>query len=247
LISRVVIFLSLAGCILFSYFFVYFPARDNAQVILVKSSYELQSGTQLSYFLQTYKPKNKKERFPLLVVMYAVGFDVDQTLAAWRKDARDHQMMLLVPDQTHPDAEKYYGAKAYIHLIEELVKKYPIDRRNIYLLGISKGALIGERMIQSNSDLFRGGILAANPDTDLWKVKKNQEGARYPSLLLIHGGADYQYPIQLVRRKVSDLIEKEVDVRLLEIPDAKHEYRRSWNSVILRWIELEREIQKSYS
>lgn len=89
-------------------------------------------------------------------------------------------VLILKPSQEAADI---------IAIVKELVLRYPIDPKRIFLVGYSMGASTAQNLMNLQPDLFAGLIsIAGVPDTsniDLWSKKP---------IYLIHGALDNENP-----------------------------------------------------
>lgn len=184
----------------------------------------------IPYHLLVMKPEKPGERFPLLVVLHGRGGSGAGYLEVWRKEAEARRFMLLAPDR-----EQAYGDKAFYGLVTDVLKRYPVKKKRIYLAGVSAGALLGRWFLMGRPDFWQGVILIASPTGDRWTAEADVR--RFPPVLFVHGGKDNQFPVQKIVDHVETLKARGVRTGLIREPEGGHEHRPEWNGEIFDWLE----------
>ena len=181
----------------------------------------------LSYHLLTFKPERTTQRFPLILAFHGTGDEGRKYLEVWKKEALGNRVFVLAPEITFINNEVFY------QWLDRIIDRYPIDRKKIFLAGVSSGALTARWMMLERPSFWKGVIFVASPD-DGWVEKLDLRN--FPSLLFVHGGRDKQYSLRRISGLVESLRRSGVDAQLIADSKAGHEHRPEWNARIFEWI-----------
>ena len=104
------------------------------------------------------------------------------------------------------------GCTALMHSLEEIQQHYPVDRKRIFLLGFSMGAMISLTAALSHPDRFRGIIAHSGllPEQDKLNYRWDELGRS--SFLILHGTDDPVIPVTYGRQAYQQLKDAQADV-----------------------------------
>ncbi len=142
--------------------------------------------------------------------------------------------MLLAPTQTQGYRNEPSDLEEFYQRVEEAARRHPVDRKRVFLMGTSSGALMARWLAVHRPSYWRGVILIASPTAESWTSRV--EGSGFPPVLFVHGEKDDQFPIKEIRRHVEILKEKGIDAELFSDPKEGHTQSSRWNRTIFNWI-----------
>ncbi len=183
----------------------------------------------LRYHLLVYPVAKKNQKFPMILALHGTGDKGQNYLEVWKEEAEKRQVMVLCPDLDMVDVDTFY------RLVEEVGKKYPVDKKKLYLAGVSSGALIARWILLSRPFAWKAAVLIASPGKEPWTSKVDT--IRLPPILFVHGGKDPQFDIEEIQKHVDTLKRRGGRVWFFRYPNAGHEHRQEWNPVIFDWIK----------
>jgi len=192
---------------------------------------------KLPYNILTVKTDSAQpqQKFPLLLVLHGTGMDGEAYLEQWEEEAGRHHVMVVSPSRqkNYVNEEKSLGI--FYRLIDELSAKYPVDRRRIYIAGVSSGALIARWLVVQRPHLWKAAIFMASEPFEDWM--HHTDVSKLPPVLYLHGGQDPVFPAEKIREKAELLRRLGARADLLIDPEAGHEHRPEWNKIIFQWIQ----------
>jgi len=156
-----------------------------------------------------------KPKFALLVYLHAYRQE-PRIRDDWKRLADRNGIIILAP---HCAREAWFGRPDnpnIMALIEIVLKTYRIDRRSIYLAGVSQGALQLFYLLDEHPNIFRAAasfLMSCPADVSL--------PAGFP-LYMAAGVQDKIIPIDHVRQSVERLKSLGVKVEYVEHPDKGH-------------------------
>ena len=125
----------------------------------------------------TYLPANLPARAPLVVVLHGCVQTAEEYDhgSGWSTLADEHGFALLFPEQTRAnhlkccfnwyeldDTERDRGeALAIRQMIERMLADHDLDRRKVYVTGLSAGGAMTSVMLATYPELFAGGAILA--------------------------------------------------------------------------------------
>ena len=181
------------------------------------------------YQLLTFEPAKADQRFPLLLVLHGTGETSRHYFELWEKEAKRRKVIVVAPAIQELNLDNFYL------LVEEIARKYPVDRERILLAGVSSGALVARWLLNKRPSFWRGVILVASPTGEHWAEAADVAG--FPPLLFVHGGRDPQFKLEEIAQQAEVLKERGVKTTLFSYPDAGHEQRPEWSRRIFDWME----------
>jgi phospholipase/carboxylesterase len=161
-------------------------------------------------------------------------------LWTWLREARGHGALVLSPTSRErtwsimggPDVD----AENLRAMVESVASRYPVDRAQILLTGMSDGATYA----------FLRGFDAGMPFTHLAPMcgvlhplllaGGGIERARGRPVYLVHGALDWMFPVETARMARDTLAAAGARLVYREIEDLSHTYPRDENPGILDWL-----------
>lgn len=176
-----------------------------------------------------------RERFGCLVLVPQCrdGDDVSgERPNNWVKWNRQREKPLYWTESDEEPSDQLLGAMA---ALEDVLKRYRVDERRIYLTGVSMGGSASWNWAARDPQRFAAMI----PVCGLSDVRRAAAMARV-LVWTFHGSEDEQVPVQRTRDMVKALREEGSGVRYLEYDGAGHGIaKRVWSEddfAALRWL-----------
>ena len=193
----------------------------------------------LEYFILTFQPKNPGERFPLVVAFHGKGDDGDSYMASWEQAAAYKRIMVLTPtwdnwDLKGKDKKKGAFLGDLSQALDEIMARYPVDTGRVTLAGVSAGGLVARWLLRLSPSRWKSVVFIAYASSEPWRVEPGAKN--FPPVLFVHGVDDEQFSSAQVWKNCEELHKAGVPVILMEQPDAGHEHKPEWTSMILQWV-----------
>ena len=202
---------------------------------VIRGKFQTKSGA-LPYHLTHFEVAGRGEKFPLLLALHGRGGTGEEYLKIWKAEADPRRIMILAPTEVPRERTEYQEfLQQFYDLVRSVTREYPVDRKRIYLAGVSSGALTARWLAVERPSFWSRVILVASPSHERWTSEVRPKN--FPPVLFVHGARDEQFPLQEIVEHVKTLKEKGVAADLLEYPNAGHEQRPEWTREILDWIE----------
>ena len=202
---------------------------------VTQGKFQTKSGA-LPYHLSHFEVAGRGEKFFLLLALHGRGGNGGEYLKIWKAEADRRRIMILAPTEVPRERTEYKKfVQQFYDLVESIAREYPVDRKRIYVAGVSSGALTARWLAVERPALWKGVILVASPSHERWTSEVKPKN--FPPVLFVHGAKDEQFPLQEIIEHVKILKGKGVVVDLLEYPEAGHEQRPEWTSEIFNWVE----------
>ena len=222
-------------------------------------SFRYESGNVLPYNI--FYPKNyksaKSEKYPLLIFLHGAGERGEDNIKQLihiapkliQKETRTkYPAVLLFPQCPENDywapvkrlewtfdsgAEATQPMKMLMGLVDKILQDPKIDKKRIYIAGLSMGGFGTFDYLSRRPELFAAAIpICGGADTAVVHNYKNVP------LWIFHGAKDPVVSVELSRMVVQKLISAGVEPKYTEYPDGGHDI---WNIVFddpetLRWL-----------
>lgn len=205
-------------------------------------SFAAPNGVMLPYRLlrPARAPEGAQERAPLVLVLHGsgeIGTDnrahLTPLVTVWaRDDMRARVPAFVVAPQMPVRSAEYNGPApidqrfstgtaaldATLLLVDDLVKRLPVDPARVSVIGFSMGASTAWNLVHARPDLFAAAIpVAGVPRAD-------QAGAKTATRIwAIHGNRDNVNPLRHARRTYQPLVDAGASIRFWEIDLLGHE------------------------
>ena len=179
--------------------------------------------------------------WPLIVALHGASGSGREYLWTWQRLAAAHGYLVLAPKsaditwsvlQPHIDIASVTGA------LDRALAEYRIDRRRVYLTGLSDGATFSYLLAFMAPEYFAGVAPIAGELSQVAEpLLRRREGREVP-LLVVHGAHDHIFPIETVRSTCGLLKHLDYDIRFDELADWGHAYPyRIHRERVLPWFE----------
>ena len=193
---------------------------------LITGDWERSEGHGLKYRIYGARKlrRGKGEGYPLVVYLHGRGGDVMTPEEPWgaraftREDNYRRRACFVISPQ-NPDQRGWIGSKAdgVIGIVEELLKKLPVDPKRIYLTGYSMGGYGTFQLLSQEPKMWAAAVPVAgggNPGAvkDYRKVP----------IWVFHGEADKVVPVTQSQAMVEALKEARSEVKYTEFAGAGH-------------------------
>lgn len=189
---------------------------------------------ELQCALLAFDAQDPGEKFPLLLALHPAGNTAKGYLRLWEEEAVRRRVMVAAPVLSRPYGNHPADLAEFHQLVVHIAEKYPVDREKIFLIGASAGALTAERLMIRYPSVWRGVVLiAAPPNHDLIL---ESDTPIPPPLLWIHGQKDTQFRYAEVVHLFEKLKQRPGTEELWSDPQAGHEDKKEWHSVIWEWL-----------
>lgn len=223
-LSSIILLAEISGC-------VGGPPQVSTQHV------DLGEAGSYDYSLFGAAKQSPSQRRPLLVLFHPRGGNAQNMIRLWQEEAESGQWVLIAIDYDRLNFNHKKALAAIYRKISELDRAYAIDRKRIYALGVSAGALVARWLVVQDIPCWAGVISIATPDVAGWlPYAANFQGK--PIFLFVHGAHDEQFPANIVTETVAALKMQNVQVDLIIDPSARHaDYQASWNQQIVNWIK----------
>ena len=194
------------------------PQRGFSEKIVIEK--------QIDYLL--YLPDNyhdrKDERFPLLVFLHGAGERGDDLELVKKHglpkmiDAGDSFPFIVISPQC-PENQVWDTELVY-QLITRIESAYSVDKRRIYLTGLSMGGYATWELLADHPDIFAAAIPICGGG-EAWRAKYMKD----VPIWAFHGARDLTVPVERTREMVEALEKVGGKVKYTEYPEAEHD---SW-------------------
>ena len=185
---------------------------------------EKSSKSGLKYLEYIPEVKNESEKLPLLIFLHGMGERGDDlskvkvhgppSFLDGRKDFPFITISPQCPDTT------YWNEDLLLPFYNEIIETYPVDKKRIYITGLSMGGFGTWGSIIAKPDLFAAAapICGGGDTTKLDNIK------RLP-IWVFHGAKDEVVPLVKSEEMVNGLKDLDSDVKFTIYPEATHD---SW-------------------
>jgi len=199
---------------------------DEEFTKLITGTWERTEGHDLKYRIYGERKlrRAKGDGYPLVIYLHGKGQDVmtpqEPFLAnsfTEKGNYRKRTCFVIAPQ--NPDQKGWNGSKAegVVKIVEEMVKKLPVDENRIYVTGYSMGGFGTFHLLAAEPKLFAAGVPIAgggNPGT-VGNFKK-------VPVWVFHGAKDKVVPVGASQRMVEALKKERGKVKYTEYPDGNH-------------------------
>jgi len=182
-------------------------------------------GKARAYYLFVPEKLNKDHPAPLLVLLHGSGRNGASLADKWKDLAKKEGIILVAPDAITTEGWRSpVDGPDFLHdLITELLSKYPIDARRIYLFGHSAGASFALYMALYESEYFAAAAIHAGALTPEDGSIVERAKRKIPIHIAV-GTVDRFFPLAAVRDTRDMLNSNGFNAQLIEMPGHDHWY-----------------------
>lgn len=190
------------------------------------------------------KQKDKDKRWPMILFLHGAGesgTDLDKVKTHGPpkivENKRDFPFILVSPQSLRFG----WNPEALVQLLDHVVAKYRVDRRRIYLTGLSMGGYGTWSLAAAHPDRFAAIVpICGGGDPDTAKRLRSLP------IWVFHGGKDPLVPVSRSQAMVDAIKAAGGNVKLTIYPDAGHD---SWtetydNPKLYEWLLKQKRPEK---
>ena len=194
------------------------------------------------YVPESYTPRRE---WPLIVCLHGAYGRGDHFIWAWLRPAKSGGYMLLAPkslDVTWSILQPERDTQSVAAMLDEVCGEYAVDRRRVYLSGLSDGGTFTYLLGLGRPELFAGIAPVAGDFTGMMDdMLRRKQGMGLP-ICIVHGAHDHIFAVEPIRRGHGLLQRLGYNARYEELPDWGHSYCSGVNErVVMPWFENLRE------
>lgn len=193
-----------------------------------------QASETIEYCLSTFPDAGAQEKFPFLFAFHGTGSDGCQYLTLWKKEADHRRFMILSTTRASAFQNEASDLAIFSNLLDEVLKRHPIDSKRIVLVGSSSGALVARWLLVERPAKWSAAVFISSPAYESWLNERAAES--FPPVLFVHGQEDRQTDWETAARHAAELRKKGMSVAFFLIPASGHTHEESWNASIMDWI-----------
>jgi phospholipase/carboxylesterase len=204
-------------------------------------SHKPNTNTHTQYSL--YVPENyaPQQTWPLIVCLHGGYGRGDDYIWTWLRPAKSKGYLLLSPKSAGPTwsiLNPPLDIRSIQAMLEEVCTTYAVDRKRVYLSGLSDGGTFTYLLGLSCAELFAGiAVIAGEMHPMVDPLLRRSQGKAVP-LLIIHGAQDFIFDVEFTRQTHSLLEKLGYQVTYQELPDWGHAYTYTINEQrVLPWFE----------
>lgn len=177
--------------------------------------------------------------WPLIVCLHGGYGHGNEYIWTWLRPAKSKGYLLLSPKSVGPTWSVLHpgvDTGSILTMLEEVCTTYSVDRRRIYLTGLSDGGIFTYLFGIGQAQLFAGIAPIAGELHPMVDPLLRQKQGREVPLLIIHGAKDFIFPVQSVRSAQELLTKLGYNVTYRELSDWGHAYPYRINEqIVLPW------------
>lgn len=199
------------------------------------------SATHAEYSLYVPEPYKNDREWPLIICLHGGYGHGREMLWTWVRSAKSAGYIVVAPkslDLTWSILNPSRDIDSLISIFAQVCRDYRVDRRRVFLTGLSDGGTFSYLLAFERPELFAGVAPVAG---EMHEIADNLvrlgAGKRLP-FYVIHGALDHIFPVQ-TQRSTSELLKHlGYQIRYDELADWGHAYPYQINEKrILPWFE----------
>ena len=204
-------------------------------------SHKERTNTHGEYSLYVPENYSPQQTWPLIVCLHGGYGRGDEYIWTWLRPAKSKGYLLLSPKSIGPTwsvLNPPLDVRSVRAMLDEVCAAYAVDRKRVYLSGLSDGGMFAYLLGLSCADWFAGVAPVAgemNPMTD--QLLRQKQGKDVP-LFIVHGAKDFIFDVRSVRSSCELLEKIGYNVTYKELPEWGHAYTYSINEqLVMPWFE----------
>ena len=121
--------------------------------------------------------------------------------------------------------------------LDEAIKRYPIDRRKLVIIGFSQGGVMGFDLVLSDPGRFAGLVALSSwlPEQIDAAIPTQDEHKNFPALV-VHGTQDPMIPVERAQESRQRLLARGMNVHYREL-EMQHEVSPDALRELVLWLE----------
>ncbi len=210
---------------LLALFVVFQSCAAQSTTQLIDAKLQTTVTENLSYYLYYPKAyqKKTKEKFPLLLFLHGGG-EAGDSLAAIKRngppkmivEGKQFPFLILAPQ--NPYQKKWWNTRAVHQLLDTIIANNRIDKRRIYLTGLSRGGGAAWEMAVQYPDKFAAMAVVCGMAPLPYASWINKQ----MPIWVFHGEEDKSIPISESETMVKRLEQMGYDIKFTRYPGVGH-------------------------
>ena len=199
------------------------------------------TSTHTQYSLYVPEDYTPQQTWPLIVCLHGGYGRGDDYIWTWLRPAKSKGYLLLSPKSAGPTwsvLNPPLDIRSIQVMLEEVCTTYAVDRKRVYLTGLSDGGTFTYLLGLSCAELFAGiAVIAGEMHAMVDPLLRRSQGKAVP-MLIVHGAQDFIFDVAFTRQSVTLLQKLGYNVTYQELPDWGHAYTYTINEQrVLPWFE----------
>ena len=181
-----------------------------------------------------YAPENysPQQTWPLIVCLHGGYGRGDEYIWTWLRPAKSKGYFLLSPKSIGPTwsvLNPPVDVRSIRGMLDEVCATYAIDRKRVYLSGLSDGGMFAYLLGLSCPDWFAGIAPIAGELSPVADPMLRQKQGKDIPFFVVHGAKDFIFDVRSVRSSCELLQKIGYNVTYTELPEWGHAYTYSIN------------------
>ena len=213
----------------------------QAPGVTVPTGFTHKARTDTHHQYSLYVPENysPQQNWPLIVCLHGGYGQGNEYIWTWLRPAKSNGYLLLSPKSIGPTwsvLQPPLDIRSIQAMITEVCETYNVDRKRVYLSGLSDGGTFSYIFGLASAELFAGiAPIAGDFHPMMDPLLRQKKGIDTP-LLVIHGEHDKIFPIETARQACQLFERLGYKVTYCELPDWGHAYPYKINQqIVLPW------------
>ncbi|KAB1069426.1 alpha/beta hydrolase [Tamlana haliotis] len=220
---------------LFLLLIIFFTGKSFAQL----QPYTTEANTQEIYQYLLYTPNKKQEQYPLVVSLHGgANSDTDLNIVKIHgipkriAEGKDFPFYVFAP--LNPNKKGLWNGRQIHQMVMKLADSLPIDKKRIYLTGLSRGGEGIWRVAVNHPDTYAAMLSVCAADIPMIYIK----WAKNLPVWFFHGEKDAVVPVEQTKDAYKILKKLNPKTKLTIYPHATHD---SWtetynNEAVYSWL-----------
>lgn len=195
--------------------------------------------THAPYSLYVPEHYSTQQTWPLIVCLHGGYGQGNEYIWTWLRPAKSQGYLLLSPKSLGPTwsvLQPSVDIRSIQAMMDEVCATYAVDRRRVYLSGLSDGGTFSYILGLSCPDRFVGiAPIAGDLHPMVDPLLRQKKGIDVP-LFVVHGAKDFIFDVRSVRASCDLLKKIGYNLTYTELPEWGHAYTYSINEqLVLPW------------
>lgn len=193
------------------------------------------------YSLYVPEYYTSQQSWPLIICLHGGYGRGDDYIWTWLRPAKSKGYLLLSPKSVGPTWSALnppVDIRSIMAMVDEVLASYAVDRKRIYLTGLSDGGIFTYMLGLAQSELFAALAPVAGEMHPMVDPLLRQGKGKDTPILVVHGVHDFIFPVDSVRQTNGLLQKLGYKLAYRELPDWGHAYCYMINEqIVLPWFE----------